>query len=796
MKKLAKSMFCLLLVLILTIPSTMSVKASATSKYYYVKNGALAAYKNQKTLVVVETIKDDDYSRFITKLPVMKNVTKVIFKNETSNYPEDLFTKCPNVKEVEIRKYVDIDPLRFRELSKLKHLNTIKVQSGSRNYISKDGVLYAYNEVDPESDAVPKADTLIAYPKAKKNTSYTMPSIVTNGFDNMGSNPYLKKVIFSKSYTSSNDDNYVMKNTLPNLESIAVAAGNTYLKAKDGVLFNDSMTKPLLYPNGKKDKVYSVPTSVTKIACCFGANKYMRTLKLGSKVSEFSWDGSCLPNLVDIKVASGNKKLANYNGTLFSADYKTLLYCAKGKTKPYQVKASTEKISYSAFNHCKITSITFPEGLKEIQEYAFSNTAITKLTLPSTIKEIHPYCTEKMNSLTTVSLRSGNNLFYAKEGILYSNDDEIVIWPAKRYIKKRTINADNQNGTAYFGYREKDKYVETLVIGKDVTNISVFYGDCNRLKKIELSSANKSLHLYNGVLYNSDYSEIVLYPNRNPDTSIVLHKNLKKLSQYWFRGTNNTVDLTLPENLQEIETNYTSAYDNATCEAGKENEYADYEFYMQCYDWEDPNDRDESPAFRRSCFQNLKTIHISSNNKYFTCTANVLYSKDKTQLVWYPVNRTNTTYTLPSSVTKLNAQLREFKNLKKLTINTNVKSTIELLGAYSTSLESIVVPTANTQYASKDGVVYSKNMTKMLIYPNGKKNTSYTMPNTVTLARFNFNNTHLQTLTLSSKLAKVIRYPELLRERFDQKKYAIFGGFTKLKQVNGLNRQIVFSYWY
>ena len=136
------------------------------------------------------------------------------------------------------------------------------------------------------------------------------------------------------------------------------------------------------------------------------------------------------------------------------------------------------------------------------------------------------------------------------------------------------------------------------------------------------------------------------------------------------------------------------------------------------------------------------------------------------------------------------------KQLKQLTINNNVKSTLNYLGVYSDSLESIVVPSDNATYASLDGVLYSKKMDKMIVYPNGKPNTSYTMPKTVKDARFVWENKHLQKITLSRNLNSITQYP-LLPVTLDDTVIPfpeMFSGFSALKTVNGLRDDIEFQY--
>lgn len=72
-------------------------------------------------------------------------------------------------------------------------------------------------------------------------------------------------------------------------------------------------------------------------------------------------------------------------------------------------------------------------------------------------------------------------------------------------------------------------------------------------------------------------------------------------------------------------------------------------------------------------------------------------------------------------------------------------------------LESIDINKNNENYCSYDGVVYDKNMTKILYYPQGKRNTSYTVPNTVrTIYKLTQNgNKYLKTVTILDNVTEI-----------------------------------------
>lgn len=111
--------------------------------------------------------------------------------------------------------------------------------------------------------------------------------------------------------------------------------------------------------------------------------------------------------------------------------------------------------------------------------------------------------------------------------------------------------------------------------------------------------------------------------------------------------------------------------------------------------------------------------------------------------------------TIPSGVTKLEwNSFANCKNLKKVTLPKNLKiiekevfrdctslKSISIpagvteigTGAFEgcTSLEKISIPKSNKLYATSSGVLFNKDKTELLIYPSGKKTSTYKLPSTV-----------------------------------------------------------------
>ena len=150
----------------------------------------------------------------------------------------------------------------------------------------------------------------------------------------------------------------------------------------------------------------------------------------------------------------------------------------------------------------------------------------------------------------------------------------------------------------------------------------------------------------------------------------------------------------------------------------------------------------------------LKEIIVSDNNPQYLAVDGILFNKDKTELIIFP-NAKSGTYTIPNSVTSI--RNRAFYGCTKLTSITipegitsiyqeafygcvgltsiNIPNTITILSDQvfrgCTNLKKFVVSNDNPRYSAIDGVLYNKNKTKLLSYPNAKSST-YTVPDGIT----------------------------------------------------------------
>ena len=122
-----------------------------------------------------------------------------------------------------------------------------------------------------------------------------------------------------------------------------------------------------------------------------------------------------------------------------------------------------------------------------------------------------------------------------------------------------------------------------------------------------------------------------------------------------------------------------------------------------------------------------------------------------------------TSVTLPNSVTEIGGYVFDrCSSLKTASIGSGLKycytqGDSRFIFSDCIALESITVSSSNNNYSSANGIMYDKKKTEILVYPQGKKDTSYTVPSTINnLYRMTTNNNpYSKTITIPSSVTDI-----------------------------------------
>ena len=126
---------------------------------------------------------------------------------------------------------------------------------------------------------------------------------------------------------------------------------------------------------------------------------------------------------------------------------------------------------------------------------------------------------------------------------------------------------------------------------------------------------------------------------------------------------------------------------------------------------------------------NLTKIDVTAGNKYYSSANGVLFDKNKSEIICYPAGIKNVGYSIPDGVTVIRDRaFNKCISLNSITIPKSVQD-IETYSFFGcTSLEAINVAASNKNYTDVNGILFSKDKTKIVCYPANKKNMGYSIP--------------------------------------------------------------------
>ena len=415
------------------------------------------------------------------------------------------------------------------------------------------------------------------------------------------------------------------------LANINVSADNTAYTSVDGVLFSKDKTNLLQYPIGNARTEYAIPDGVINVAnFLFWGCTTLKTLTIPGSITVIGIDAlwHCL-SLENINVSADNKVYSSVDGVLFNKDKTELLQYPIGNARTeYVIPNGVISIADYSFPECaSIERITFPDSVTTIGEMAFpACSSLKSVELGSGVKTIGDYAFGWCEALTDVKIPYGVTTI-GDSAFDSCTSFENITFPD-------SVTAIGQNviwGTAY--YKDEANW-ENDVLYVDhhlITSKSTINGD------YVIKDGTKTIA--NAAFSDRESLENITIPN-----SVVF------IGQYGFYKCSSLKNVTIPDSVLSIDYRAfgsCASLENVVIGAGVT--------YI------------EEGAFR-SC-KSLKNIEVSKDNASFTSVDGVLFNKDKTELLKYPTGSSNTTYTVPDSVTTIG--YRAFD--------------------YSASLESIVI---------------------------------------------------------------------------------------------------------
>ena len=226
------------------------------------------------------------------------------------------------------------------------------------------------------------------------------------------------------------------------------------------------------------------------------------------------------------------------NGVVTSSNYSGMIVI------PSQVEYEGEKYDVTkldryAFYGSKISFISLPNSIREIDINAFSNSvSLEKVVLPNELEIIPKYCFSGCDNLKSIEIP--DHISKIDEGAFQYSGLESVQLPSSILFVGDYAFADSKGLKSI---RISDSQVYW---GKAVLR------DCPKLESIEMQDTHPTLALYNEMLLSKDYKTIFFCP-QSVKGEIKLHEKVKVIENSAFYGCSQISSVKFNENIDSIQ---------------------------------------------------------------------------------------------------------------------------------------------------------------------------------------------------------------------------------------------------
>ncbi len=420
---------------------------------------------------------------------------------------------------------------------------------------------------------------------------------------------------------------------------------------------------------------------------------------------------------------------------------------------PSQINGfAVTKIGSEAFMHnSSIKNVVIPDNILRIEKLAFDNCSeLVSVFIGSGVYFIGERAFDDCKKLENITVDENNEK--------YANDEYGVLFDIDANFSGLSYDRDDMGNEIYVrrvrliqyptGNKRTNYTVPDGVLG---IGAAAFYGATNLNEVVipddvgyidewafQFCTGLKSLIIHSGKLALKCFADCINLTNLtlgvyDDDSADVSSEGKVNINDLAFENCYNVANLTIGENMLDVDKG--SRVADLSLENGlkkitvdKDNEYYSSDEYGVLYN-KDKTELIQYPIgsemkeftvpetvkfIRADAFSecsNLEKIIVADDNEnYSNDEYGALYNKDKTELIQYPVGNKNTEYTILETVDILDSSsFRKCVNLENINVNKN-----------------------NKNYSSdKYGVLYNKNKTCLMQYPAGSKRSEYLIPESV-----------------------------------------------------------------
>lgn len=629
-----------------------------------------------------------------------------------------------------------------------------------------------------------------------------------------------------KTLTISKNIEFIGKNVLENstVEKVVFAEGIKLSKIDESVFYGASELNDVTIPNGfteigdyafygtKSLTNLTIPNSVTSIgsfsfydsgitsinipngvtelpySVFYGAIN-LTTISIGSNVTSIGKEAfGNMKNLKSINVNGSNNNFSSDNGVLFNKDKTTLIKYPEGKTDTtYTVPSTVKVLDVGAFFQASnLKTINLPDGLTNIKQQAFAAASkLETLAIPNSVTEIAEgvlYGAINLKSLTISLNHLDKDNFNKKHfGYIFGRVNFEESYLANDFRIPSKLKTINLIGDATIN---KDSFInmssiETLTIASTFTKIEKgALKGLSKLSKLTVPFIGGSMDgvdeaAYLGYIFGTEsFTDSYEIYHPEEETQFYIPSSLSEIDVLEaneivlgaFSGIRTLTTVNLPfigKNKDALNVEGLFGYIFGTEEYT--GSYASYhpedevDFYIPTL-LKNITIKDVSVIVDRAFYnlknievielpqnvstlgmeafsglERLKEIIVDTNNNSYSTVSGILFNKDQTTLIKYPEAKFGASYTLPATVTEIADRAFEgVRGLTKLEVSDQITTIGEDAFLGMSGLREINIAAENSQYSSVDGILFNKDQTTLIKFPEAKVSEEYVMPSSVT----------------------------------------------------------------